>query len=210
MKLWGYYAIHTFWNSIRKMFRSTVLVIILACVGFIGICGIAGGVIGSVVAGHEESSEVSTEAVSEDAGDDEIEEASGEDDEMSPEDVAMAKTWVEAAVGLILLVVLLWGIYSGSKSGTDIFQMVAAFAASLYLIFQIPNLVKNLGLGVPAVAAMYLWLCGGSISGAFDWSCFCRGKSVGCDLVVFYTDCGGFYVICCGTSAGSNSSRQCP
>lgn len=30
MKLWGYYAIHTFWNSIRKMFRSTVLVIILA------------------------------------------------------------------------------------------------------------------------------------------------------------------------------------
>ena len=34
MKLWGYYAWHTLVNTIKKMFRSTVLVVLLAIVGF--------------------------------------------------------------------------------------------------------------------------------------------------------------------------------
>ena len=106
MKLWGYYALHTLWNSIKKMFRSTVLVVILACVGFIGICGIAGGIIGSVVSdgqdSTEKSSEISTEAVATGDGEEAQEELT-EDEEMSPEDVAMVKTWVEAVVVSLIM-----------------------------------------------------------------------------------------------------------
>lgn len=184
MRLWGYYAAHTFWNSIKKMFRSKVLVVILVCVGFIGICGVAGGVIGSVIADQEKNSETSTESstevLSENGEEDGQEETSGEDDEMSPEEVATVKMWVEAVVALVLVIVLLWGLYAGSKSGSDIFrmadvnflftaplkpqtvllfrlsfQMMGAFVASLYLVFQIPNLVINAGLGASAVAAMF-------------------------------------------------------
>ena len=49
MRLWGYYAWHTFWNTIKKMFRSTFLVIILAIFGFGIIFGLIGGVVGSMV-----------------------------------------------------------------------------------------------------------------------------------------------------------------
>ena len=58
MKLWGYYAWHTLVNTIKKMFRSTVLVVLLAIVGFGVICGLVGGLIGSAVE-SEESTEIS-------------------------------------------------------------------------------------------------------------------------------------------------------
>lgn len=183
MRLWGYYAAHTFWNSLKKMFRSTTLLIILAVVGFIIICGIVGGVVGSAIAAHEDSTEYTSEYATEVASEgeeEEDEELSDEEEEMTPEDIAKVKTYVEAVVALVLIIVLLWGLYAGSKSGADIFQMAdvnflftapmkpqsvllfrlsfqmaAALVASLYLIFQIPNLVINLGLGVPAVIAMF-------------------------------------------------------
>ena len=41
--------IHIFWNTIKKMFRSTFLVIILAIFGFGIIFGLIGGVVGSMV-----------------------------------------------------------------------------------------------------------------------------------------------------------------
>lgn len=181
MRLWGYYALHTFWNSVKKIFRSTTLIIILAVVGFIVICGFAGGLIGIAIADHEDATEASSEYATEVLSDtEEEEEVSEEDEEMTPEDIAKVKTCVEAGVALILVVVMLWGLYAGSKSGADIFQMadvnflftapmkpqsvllfrlsfqmMAAFVASLYLVFQIPNLVINAGLGVPAVVAMF-------------------------------------------------------
>lgn len=178
MKLWGYYAWHTAVNTIKKMFRSTVLIVILAIVGFGLMGGLIGGIIGSVADG-EDSTEISTEVVEEEEED--MEEAG---EEMTPEDIAMVKTWVEAAVGLVFLIVLLWGLYSGSKNGTEIFQMAdvnflftaplkpqsvlmfrltfqmaASIVGSVYLVFQIPNLVINVGLGAEAVAAVFVgWI----------------------------------------------------
>ena len=64
MRLWGYYAWHTFWNTIKKMFRSTFLVIILAIFGFGIIFGLIGGVVGSMVEKQQslETVESSSEA----------------------------------------------------------------------------------------------------------------------------------------------------
>lgn len=176
MKLWGYYALHTFLNTIKKMFRSTFLIVILACVGFGVIFGLVGGIVGSVV--EQNSTEVSTEAITDENGDFK-EDEQGQEEHMSPEDAALVKTCIEGVVALVFLAILLWGMYTGSKNGTDIFmmadvnllftapmkpqsvlmfrlsfQMVAALAASVYMVFQIPNLMVNLGLGIPAVLAI--------------------------------------------------------
>ena len=50
MKLWGYYAFHTFINSIKKMFRSTFIIVIACIIGITVLFGVAGGVIGWAVA----------------------------------------------------------------------------------------------------------------------------------------------------------------
>lgn len=98
----------------------------------------------------------------------------------TPQEIAAIKTYVEAGVMIVFLAILLWGMYSGSKDGTDIFQMadvnllftapmkpqsvlmfrlsfqmVATVFASIYLVFQIPNLVVNMGLGASAVVAIF-------------------------------------------------------
>ena len=119
MKLWGYYALHTFLNTIKKMFRSTFLIVILACVGFGVIFGLVGGIVGSVV--EQNSTEVSTEAITDDNGDFK-EDAQGKEEHMSPEDAALVKTCIEGVVALVFLAILLWGMYTGSKNGTDIFS----------------------------------------------------------------------------------------
>ena len=177
MRLWGYYAWHTFWNTIKKMFRSTFLVIILAIFGFGIIFGLIAGVVGSMV---EKQQSVETVESSSEA--DRVQEEATEEEETqkTPQEIAAIKTYVEAGVMIVFLAILLWGMYSGSKDGTDIFQMadvnllftapmkpqsvlmfrlsfqmVATVFASIYLVFQIPNLVVNMGLGASAVVAIF-------------------------------------------------------
>ena len=50
MKLWGYYAFHTFINSVKKMFRSTFVIVLYSIIGVTILSGVAGGVIGWAVA----------------------------------------------------------------------------------------------------------------------------------------------------------------
>jgi hypothetical protein len=53
MKLWGYYAFHTFINSIKKMFRSTFIIVMAS---IILICAVLGGSIGLLIATLEDES----------------------------------------------------------------------------------------------------------------------------------------------------------
>lgn len=170
MKLWGYYALHSFVNTIKKMFRSTFFVVLIAIVGFGLIFGTVGFIVGSVAERQ--------------SGEEKIEESGGEYEAILEEtdgvDAAAVKTCVESAVAVVFILCLLWGLYSGSKRGTDIFlmadvnflftapmkpqsvlmfrlsfQMAAAMFASVYLLAQIPNLI-NLGLGGSAIAAVFV------------------------------------------------------
>lgn len=180
MRLWGYYAWHSFINTIKKMFRSTFVVVILAIVGMGVIFGVVGGIIGTVA--EKQSAQ---ESVDENYREDEEEEKEQEEKEepMSAEDVAAMKTIVETVVALVFIVFLLWGLYSGSKKGTEIFlmadvnflftapmkpqsvlmfrltfQMATTILASVYLLFQIPNLI-NMGLGASAIASVFVgWI----------------------------------------------------
>lgn len=171
---WGYYALHTFVNNIKKMFRSTVLVILLCIFAFGAVFGLVGAAIGHFAG--TESTEISSEA----ADETDREEDMGEDDEMTPEDIEVLKTCAEAGIAVLFLAMLLIGIYSGSKNGADIFlmadvnflftapvrpqsvlmfrlsfQMIMSVFGSVYLVFQIPNLVMNVGLDALGVAAVF-------------------------------------------------------
>ena len=93
MRLWGYYAWHTFLEHDKKMFRSTFLVIILAIFGFGIIFGLIGGVVGSMVEKQQslETVESSSEA-------DRVQEEAMEEEETqkTPQEIAAIKTYVEA------------------------------------------------------------------------------------------------------------------
>lgn len=228
MKLWGYYAFHTFWNSIKKMFRSSVVVVILGMFFVFGIFGFVGG-IAAILIEDELSENQPTEEEREGYGDPEygyynesgeflfyddlFEEGLGgwdeegnfiyyEDayeqglgyydefgdfifyyEELTEEDVAQIMMVVETIAAVVVLIILVFGARSGMKQGSDIFmmadvnflftapmkpqsvllfrltfQMLLVFSGTLYLLFQIPNLVINLHLSIGTCFVIYFSL----------------------------------------------------
>ena len=226
MKLWGYYAFHTFINSIKKMFRSTFIIIMAVALGIGLIFGISAGIIATVIEDEMSSETEGDETTREGYGDPEYgmfdengkflfyddlyEEGLGgydengnfiyyEDaleqnlgyydengdfifyyEEMTEEDVAILLLVVEAAAGVLVLLLLGFGAHSGMKKGSDIFlmadvnflftapmkpqsvllfrltfQMLAVVTGSVYLLFQIPNLVMNAGVPLEACLIIY-------------------------------------------------------
>lgn len=175
MKLWGYYAWHTFINSIKKIFKSKVIIVIL-CSALIG--GFVGGGVGLFAAYFEDNVKTQEEQHTDE---EETADEDEEEEDISEETAAMIRESIPAATMLLLLVIVLWGIYGGSKKGSDIFLMADAnllFAAPLkaqtvllfrlsfqmlmmlfftfYLIFQLPSLMLLLELDTFAVFAIFL------------------------------------------------------
>lgn len=165
MRLLGYYIVHTIKNGVKKLFRTWVAVVFALALAFGLIGGLIGGTVGSLI--EEEPSDVVYE--------EEIIE-----EEMTPEDTAMLMMVLEAIAGGVILFILLANIYGGDKNGSNIFlmpdvnflftapmrpqsvllfrmilQMGKELVASLYLLFQIPNLVLNLGLSVGMALAIF-------------------------------------------------------
>lgn len=189
MKLFSYYALHTFINSIKKLFRSTFVIVIAAMIAIGVIFGVGAGLVASSFEDNAEMSEelgITDEEVVEDGATAEEEVSSDEasEDEMDAETAAFVKACIEAGVEGLMIIFLLWGLYAGSKKGSDIFlmadvnflftaplkaqsvlmfrltfQMAATLLGSVYLLFQIPNLVINAGLDVYAIIAIFMaWI----------------------------------------------------
>lgn len=151
MRLFGYYALHTFVNQLRKLFRTWVLVFIL-------ICGLMGGLIGFGAGTLADSMEADEPEI--------VEEAEEEWNLSIP-----PESLVQLAVGGGILVIFLYQAISADTNGGKIFQpadvnllfsspmspqsvlmfrlatQLGMSAAMLfYLIFQLPNLIYNLNL----------------------------------------------------------------
>lgn len=182
MRLWGYYAIHTFWNTLRKIFRSTFVIVMVCCVIFGVIVGLSAAVIGSTFF-PDSDTEISDSSQQETdyAGTDQFVETDGK---LSADAIHKIKLGAEAGSAVLLIIFLLFGIYSGAKKGSDIFlmadvnflftapkkpqtvlmfrlsfQMIGLLFGSLYLLFQLPNLIVNLHLSAYAALAIILaWL----------------------------------------------------
>lgn len=174
MRLWGYYALHTFINTIKKIFKSKVMIVIL-CSFLIG--GVIGGSVGFISSLVEDQAQTESSVSRDDKTNDP---AQMEEDFMTVHADAIRES-IPAATMILLLVVVLWGIYGGSKKGSDFFLMADAnilFAAPLkaqtvlmfrlsfqmlallfftfYLIFQVPSMKLILGLDNFAIVAIFL------------------------------------------------------
>jgi len=170
MRMFLYYAGHTFVNQIKKIFKTWVAVFILICFVMGGLIGLGASLLSDKA--EENSAEIVEEYAQE----------GGEEDEAP--DPGRVLAIAELAVGGVMLAMLIYSALSGEKSGSSIFmmadvnllfsaplkpqsvllfrlvaQMGAMIAASIYLIFQIPNLVLNAGFSaLAAVAVLFAWV----------------------------------------------------
>lgn len=174
MRLWGYYALHTFINTIKKIFKSKVMIVIL-CSFLIG--GVVGGSVGFISSLVEDQAQTENSVSKDDKTNDP---AQMEEDFMTAHADAIRES-IPAATMILLLVVVLWGIYGGSKKGSDFFlmadanilfaaplkaqtvlmfrlsfQMLALLTFTFYLIFQVPSMKLILGLDNFAIVAIFL------------------------------------------------------
>lgn len=174
MRLWGYYALHTFINTIKKIFKSKVMIVIL-CSFLIG--GVVGGSVGFISSLVEDQAQTESSVSKDDKTNDP---AQMEEDFMTVHADAIRES-IPAATMILLLVVMLWGIYGGSKKGSDFFlmadanilfaaplkaqtvlmfrlsfQMLALLTFTFYLIFQVPSMKLILGLDNFAIVAIFL------------------------------------------------------
>lgn len=174
MRLWGYYALHTFINTIKKIFKSKVMIVIL-CSFLIG--GVVGGSVGFISSLVEDQVQTENSVSKDDKTNDP---AQMEEDFMTVHADAIRES-IPAATMILLLVVVLWGIYGGSKKGSDFFlmadanilfaaplkaqtvlmfrlsfQMLALLTFTFYLIFQVPSMKLILGLDNFAIVAIFL------------------------------------------------------
>ena len=176
MRLFGYYALHTFKNQLKKLFKTWVLVFIL-------VCALMGGVIGFLAASATDDGPDDMDAPPE--ATDTLPDAglpAGED----------AAAIAEAAAGAVVLAIFAFMAMGADKNGSRIFlpadvnvlfpspmrpqsvllfrlttQLGVSLLAGFYLLIQLPNLVGNLGLslwsGLIIVAAFCLTVLTGTL-----------------------------------------------
>lgn len=159
MKLFLYYATHTFKNQIKKLCKTWILVFFL-------VCALLGGLIGFGIGAVEDSVEATPPETPE------IE-----------EQVVIPEGVTELAVGGVLLLLLGVFVVSADKSGSKIFQpadvtllfaspmkpqsvllfrlttqLGTVLVSTLYMSIQMPNLMQSLGLsGGDAAVILCTW-----------------------------------------------------
>lgn len=171
MRLFGYYAWHSFVNQIRKLFKTWMLI-------FLAICFLIGILLGIGASMLDDATGVEEEQISES----EV----VEEEEVSIQDAlgVEAADLVELVVGGVILAVFVFQAIGADKNGSKIFlpadvnllfaspmkpqsvllfrlatQLGASILASVYLLIQLPNLVLNLGVGIEVALAMIATWC---------------------------------------------------
>ena len=182
MRLFTYYVLHTFKNQLKKLFKTWVLIFLVVCMVLGGVIGLLAGVISDSMDSEPESGLVGEEYAAET---DEAEDWE-EFEEVSLFDVVgiTENDLIELIAGGVILAVLLFMAFSADQNGSKIFmpadvnllfaspmkpQSVLMFrlttklgmsiVGSLYLLFQIPNLVLNLGLSIWAALVIIAAWC---------------------------------------------------
>ena len=173
MGLFSYYALHTLKNQLKKLFKSWVLIFIIACF----VIGALIGAFAATVSEKSEEMEAASGEVTEEFSE-ELPEEEDEDEEDTFGDFLEANGtdtngFIELIAGGLILALFVVFAFNADKNGSKIFlpadvnllfsspmkpQSVLMFrlltqlgmmvAASLYMVFQLPNLILNMGLSV--------------------------------------------------------------
>ncbi len=168
MKLFAYYALHSFINQVRKLFKTWVIAFIL-------VCALGGGLIGYFIGTMTDSEDAVVEE--------------GTEEEMAAEDAAPAEedpseagfaadpaALIELVLGGIILATLVVTTLGADKSGSKIFlpadvpilfasplrpqavllfrlvtKLGMAVLASIYFLFEIPVLTSEMGIPLGTV-----------------------------------------------------------
>lgn len=175
MRLFTYYALHTFVNQIKKLFKTWVMIFFVACIAL----GVVVGLMAASISEHLENSgqenTVQEEIVQEET-----------EDEGSAflEEIGIRKEdLVELVTGAVILLLFVFFLMQADKNGSKIFlpadvnilfpspmkpqsvlmfrlasQLGAALLGSVYMLLQLPNLTLNVGLDMGgALALIVVW-----------------------------------------------------
>ena len=165
MRLFGYYAWHSFVNQLRKLFKTWVLIFLVVCIAIGALIGFGAAMLDDAAGEDEEI--IDSEVIEE--------EEPGIQEQLGIEPMEL----VELIVGGVILAVFVFGAISADKNGSRIFlpadvnllfaspmkpqsvllfrlmtQLGTSILASVYLLFQLPNLVLGLGLSIWVALAM--------------------------------------------------------
>ena len=180
MRLFGYYALHSFVNQLKKIFKTWVMIFLLVCV----LIGVFIGLFAVAIEKMTQEPEAVQEEMAEGGA---LEEEISEDDPQEPsfsERMGIRQyDLLELIVGGVLVILFVFEIMMADKSGGKIFlpadvtllfpspmkpqsvllfrlmtQMGVAIFGSVYMLFQLPNLVVNMGLGIwGALSLIAVW-----------------------------------------------------
>lgn len=174
MKLFFYYAFCSVKNQLRKLFKTWVAVFFAVCLLFGVLIGL-----GTVALDELASEEMPSEEEEVVLPDEEF----PADEEMTEADIAQMMQIIELIVGGVILLVFVLNSLSADKNGCAVFlqadvnllfaspmkpqsvllfrlmtQIGTSLVLSIYLLFQVPNLVLNLGIPLlGAVAIIFTW-----------------------------------------------------
>ena len=171
MKMLSYYILHTFKNSLKKLFKTWVLIFLIVCMALGAGIGILAGSLADAVDESEEPSQIEEIDETEEGS---LLEAIG----IAPADL------IELIAGGVILTVFVFFALGADKNGGKIFlpadvnllfpspmhpqsvlmfrlttQLGVAVLGSAYMLFQIPNLTLNLGLSIWAALALFAVWC---------------------------------------------------
>ena len=174
MKLFFYYAFCSVKNQLRKLFKTWVAVFFAVCLLFGVLIGLGAAALDEL-AEEEMPPEVEEEVLPD--------EEFSADEEMTEEDIAEMMQIIELIAGGVILLVFVLNSLSADKNGCAVFlpadvnllfaspmkpqsvllfrlmtQIGTSLVLSIYLLFQVPNLVINLGVPLlGAVAVIFTW-----------------------------------------------------
>ncbi|MBQ0084486.1 MAG: hypothetical protein KBS52_06975 [Clostridiales bacterium] len=169
MRMFLYYVSHTFVNSIKKLFKSWVVIVLVFAFVFGLAVGIGAATIEDKVADTGEQTAVTEEI--------EIENEAETDPAVYREKIYPI---VEMAVFGVFFAIVFIHLYTSDKNGAAIFNMadvnflfpsplrpqavlffktvlqalIITFACTFYLAFQLPNLVLNVGVGLAGAISL--------------------------------------------------------
>ena len=174
MKLFFYYAFCSVKNQLRKLFKTWVAVFFAVCLLFGVLIGLGAAALDEL-AEEEMPPEVEEEVLPD--------EEFSADEEMTEEDIAEMMQIIELIAGGVILLVFVLNSLSADKNGCAVFlpadvnllfaspmkpqsvllfrlmtQIGTSLVLSIYLLFQVPNLVINLGVPLlGAIAVIFTW-----------------------------------------------------
>lgn len=179
MKLFGYYAFHTFINTFKKLFKTWVAVFILVCL----VMGIGLGLLAVTIAENtpgEDEDVIILDTEYADSESDVLAEESDDLPEFMSERGLVKADIIELVVSAVVFGMLAVYVFS-SKTASNIFkpgdvsilfsapikpQSVMLFrllasmglqlAVSIYMLGQLPNLIENVGMSAWGAIAMVL------------------------------------------------------